>query len=369
MFGSKRSTIAVDAGPASVAICQLARRRAALHVHCCAVAEDPLRARPAAEAAVELAAERAGRMIRQSPFDGHGVSLLLQPPDVAFHALQVPVALRAASRAQWETSLRFEAARHMQAEPDELEVDAWDLPATSRAGESVMLVMTRRSVVERWAAAFESLDLELRCIDALPAVLVRAGFASGVPGATGEAPLERLLWGVLDVGFSRATLTLALGSVCVFVRTLNTGGDALTEAIAAALHVDYRTAESLKRQLSAAPQPAESRGAPAPPDRADVRALLQHVLRTAYRALAHDVERACTYVLETYPAAIASGLYLCGGGARLAGLPEALHESLGVPVQLLNPCERVRDRRARPQHDGSYAVLAACMGLAMGDLA
>lgn len=366
----RRSSIALDAGPASVAFCQLGRCGGRLRLERSAVIEDPLRERPAATVSDERAIERTRRVLQDVRLRGHTVGIALKPPDVAFHTVAVPAALQAAPRRELLPALKLEASRQLQVEPGELEIDYWPLPPGNRSGENLMIVATRRSAVEAWERFVASLGLTLTCVDVLPCALLRAAWSAESPAAPASAAGPQTLWGVLDVGFGGALLTLAVGSCCVYVRPLSPGGDTLTLAVADALQVDYKTAELLKRSVAASDGPAGERAA-APGTRiaSDVQQVVEGVLRAQIRALAAEVERALAYALESYPQAQLGGIHVCGGGARLGLLAGGLREALGIDVRQLDPAVGLAagaaDALQRPR---DAALYAGCIGVALGEL-
>lgn len=97
-FGRTYSTIALNVGPASVALCQLAKRRGGVALHRWGVLEDPLRSRLETDDICASAAERTARFVRQTGFRGRAATLVLRPPDVTFHAVTLPDAMSAAPR-------------------------------------------------------------------------------------------------------------------------------------------------------------------------------------------------------------------------------------------------------------------------------
>lgn len=405
----------------------MTRRRGRIELSRWGVVEDPLRQRSEALTTRTISVERAARLVEQADFRGRPAAFALRPPDVIFHSATLPEAVRAAPPAERQTMLRFEAARQVQTDPEALEVDCWPLPPGNRTGANTMIVAARREALERWVAFFQEVGLELSRIDVLPCALLRSAWRAGLPkeasqprgdeatqrespsgsapqspsGSAGHrlaapAPAEphQCLWGVLDVGFSGSLLAVALGNQCVYVRGLATGGDAFTSALVDALRVDYGTAETLKRRYAQpGPRTAEPPGAsdtegpgPSPAaapasqlarpaeatgqhELAEIRGLVDTVLRSRVRSLAADIERAFAYAMESYPEAVPVGLYLCGGGAKLGRLSEDLQELLGIAVARLNPCaDVVMPARGLPVQEGQQAHLAGCIGLALGDL-
>jgi Tfp pilus assembly PilM family ATPase len=73
--------------------------------------------------------------------------------------------------------------------------------------------------------------------------------------------------------------------------------------------------------------------------------------------------------MENYPQVTPVGLFVCGGGARLTGLAAALSSELGIEVALLNALRGLGSAPgALPPDAARAAGLAACIGLARGDL-
>jgi len=374
LFRAAHSGIALDVGPASVAACQLVRDPDGPRLHRWALLDDPLREPPAADDNDEQVRARTLRLVQQAGFRAREAAVALQPPDVTFHAATVPPTMEGLPREQWLTMLRFEAARQLQCQPDELEADCWPLPPGNRSGANVMIAAVERERLARWRKLVEGAGLLLRQIDVLPGSLLRFAGLHGAPNDGCKDAHSAELWGVLDVGFSGSRLVVALGGCCVYARALVPGGDSLTQALAAALEVDYATAERLKRRRAPAPPQVrsgeEQRSAKTPaavePDDLDrlAAASFQHWTRT----LAGDIERAFAYALESYPEATPAALFLCGGGARLTGLAVALQTLLGVPVDLLPPLQEGSCAAGTSPHEGDWPALAACFGLALGDL-
>lgn len=380
-FKKVHSAVALDVGAGSISLCQLAHRAGTTELYRWGVVEDPLHAQPATADLRDLSVERTARSVSQSGFCGRTAALAFKPPDASFHAAALPDALRAAPRLQQLATLQFDAARQMQADPAEVCVDFWPLPPGNRSGNNVMIAAARREVVDRWSAFVDAVGLELWRIDVLPHALLRSAWRAGLPGQQAQRPVGECLWGILDVGFSGSLLVIVLGHACVYVRTSPVGGDALTTTVGESLHVDYGTAETLKRRhtLQASAEsdrrPA-SEPPPAPPD-AEVKSgrtdelddLVHTVLRSRLRSLADDIGRAFAYAMESYPAAVPTGLYVCGGGAKLARLPEVLGGLLGVDVARLNPCAGMASARAGPPvQEVHQPNLAGCVGLALGDV-
>lgn len=377
MLGARHSTIALDIGAVSVRVLQLRRAASQIVPSCVCLVNNRLHASPAPDTSGSLAVQRATRVVQQLELVGRAASVAAWPPDVSFHLLQVPNEMFAAAQAEWNTMLRFEAARMGKGTPDEFEVAAWPLPGRGVGGANVMLAFTLRARAAAWRSLVAHMGLELQRIDLAPLALVRAAWRAGVPGAPSN-PREAL-WGVLELGALNCCLTIAVGNQCIFVRSLNLGGDSFTRAIVDSLELDYAAAETMKvdEELNLLNSPCQRHGSSDAGDdggavvlQQDQVALALASIRTRTRALTAELRRAFTYAMESYADAAPVGLYLTGGGANLRGLSEHLNESLGIPALRLTPRmvlgrERLAALGMRELDDASLTVAT---GLALGDL-
>ncbi len=148
-------------------------------------------------------------------------------------------------------------------------------------------------------------------------------------------PEESELWGVLDLGFRRTTLTVVLGRVPVYIRSLSVSADRWTQRLAEAFEVAHAGAERIKRAHGIQPTPRGIR--PPQPDQnplgaRDTSSVIFGLLREPLDDLIQQINRCFAYVLQNFSDVTASRLLLAGGGANLHGLAEYLERQLAVSV-------------------------------------
>lgn len=268
------------------------------------------------------------RLLEQGGFAGRTVALVLSPPEISFFPLRLPEPALAQPPARIEQALKWEVARESREAADALEVRYWRLPRAQALHANVMAVAMPTAAAQQWYAAFEQEGLDLRRIEAAPCALVRVGCEMW-------APADNELWGVLDLGLRHATLTLVIGCVPTYIRTLSIAPHQWTRLLAEAFEVPLPVAEQIKRQqgLDTALDDADAADEPASPQA--VSGLCTRVLRDSLRTLSHEIGRCFSYLMQSFPENAVKGLLLAGGSARLTGLPELLETDLGVPVRRL----------------------------------
>jgi type IV pilus assembly protein PilM len=290
------------------------------------------------------------RLVGQGRFSGREIALVLSPPDVEFFPLRLPDQVLTQPPDRVEQALKWEVSRESRHSADNLEVRYWRLPHGHAQQPNVMAVVMPADVALNWCRLVEQHGLVLRRIDVSPCALVRLARCLWTPG-------DNDVWGVLDLGLRHSTLSVVVGGIPAYIRSLSVSSHDWTQAVAEAFELPTPTAEQLKRQHGVQPGreqvPKGDRPLSGQPEgrptrdlshcsaaehllhAGDLPSALASVLRESLQTLAHEVGRCFSYVMQSFPDSTVECLLLAGGGARLAGLPTILEAELGLPVRLL----------------------------------
>ncbi len=334
-FSRRRSAITFDLGAAGLRAHQFEQRRTGGgQIALCdtlqferTIDQAPDQTgQPAPEPTVDPA--RLSRLIGQGRFIGREVALVLSPPEVQFFPLRLPPQALAQPPERVDQALRWEVAQESRDSADNLEVRHWQLPANPRREANVMAVVISTEAALRWVDQFQQHGLILRRIDVSPCALVRIARQAWTPA-------QDDLWGVLDLGLRHTTLTVVLGTLPIYIRSLSVGAADWTAKLAQAFEVSYPAAEQIKRTYRL--QPVERGHQPTTAGRSllqagDLEGAFSGVLRESLRTLGLEVGRCFSYVMHGFPDYTVKRLFLAGGGARLGGLPGVLESELGIPV-------------------------------------
>jgi hypothetical protein len=274
---------------------------------------------------------RLTRLVGQGNFTGNEIGLVLSAPEVRFCALRLPKNALAQPAQRIRQALAWEVAREMRTDPSALEVRYWPLPPGHHQGLNVMAVALPIEQALAWHERLARERLHLRRIEVSPCALVHLATRMWTP-----APNE--LWGVLDLGFRRTTLTVVLGRVPAYIRSLSVSSDLWTRRVAAGFEVAHAGAERIKRMHGI--QPGERGIRPAQRDQTllgarDTPSVIFGLVREPLDNLTSQINRCFSYVLQNFSDVSASRLLLAGGGANLRGLAEYLELQLDVAVALL----------------------------------
>lgn len=258
--------------------------------------------------------------------------------------------LPAMPMAQVRSSLPFQVADLIPVAVDDAILDY--LPVSTRPGEGGevmqgLLVAATKDTVTANTAAVEIAGLR-------PVVVDLSAFALSRAMARGEA-LDHTV-AVVDVGARVTTVAVVAQGVPRMVRMLPSGGQDVTEAVAAALQLPLEQAEMAKRAIGV--------GYAAAPEHE--RAAEQIV--TVVSALVEAVRNTMVYYASSHPGAAVEHVMLTGGASHLPGLGQYLSTATRLPVSGGQPLDNVDVDRAVafPRLAEEQHTLAIALGLAMG---
>ena len=165
---------------------------------------------------------------------------------------------------------------------------------------------------------------------------------------------------LVDIGASTTSVVLLANGVPQFVRIIPTGGDDVTEALAAKLDISKELAEGAKRTLGLTPSSAT-------PEEHKASGVIFETVNDLLGSLRNTV----SYYANTRPTETVSHIVLTGGGSELPGLREALAEVTRLPVVPADPFQGVALAKTAPEaHLRQHAAsLTVALGLALGSAA
>lgn len=170
----------------------------------------------------------------------------------------------------------------------------------------VLLVAAERAVVEEWQYFFQRMGIAIASIDAE----IFAVFRAVIPEHS--APVCGM-----DCGAATTTIAVFDASGLRYAHTVRIAGDAITAAIATALHVS--TAEAEERKFTF--------------DLAGGDRTVAAAVERAITPLIAEATATLAYVATRMGAPVAE-VVLVGGTSRLRGFPEYLQAKFGVPVRV-----------------------------------
>ena len=290
-----------------------------------------------------------GAVVAGEVVDGAAVSAALRRlwRDVAFSSRDVVLGLanaRVMARmtempAMPDNELRSSLQFHVQdLIPIPVDEAQLDFQVTDRfvteAGEErvrLMLVAAQRQMIRTFLAAIGGANLVPTRIDLVPLALIRSlgnvdQWLPALAGETGTAPLEPQAAAAMErseviigIGAGVTNVVVHQHGVPSFMRTVPSGGAAVTQALALHLGTGADEAEGLKRTAGGAGTELES------------------ATLTAIEPVVGEVVGSLDFFRSSSGPGGIERVLLAGGGSRLEPLRHALADQLSVPIEIGDP--------------------------------
>jgi type IV pilus assembly protein PilM len=222
------------------------------------------------------------------------------------------------SREDAREVIRWEAEQHVPFDMENVQLDFQILdPDATGAQMSVLLVAAKRELIDNRMNLLADAGLVPAVIDVDAFALYNA-FERSYPDAVDG------LVALVNIGHETTNLNLLENGVPVLVRDISFGSRKVREALQRDRGLTAEQAEDLVQGR---------RNEPA----------LRSLLDEKVEELAVGIERAAAFIIAQSGGSIAR-VFVCGGGARIPGLVQALGDRLGIRTEVANPLERITVR-------------------------
>lgn len=245
--------------------------------------------------------------------------------------------------------VQFEAQQNI---PYPLAEVVWDYEVVADPGLDLelMIAAAKQDIVQGACDALSKNGLGV--VNVLPSsVAVARCFRYNYPEVSGSVV-------VADIG-ARSTNLIFMDAGRFFVRTIPLAGNAITQAIAEELKLDFTHAEMTKVQVLS--------GASDLPVNSPIRTSVQQSVNSFIGKLHLEITRSIVNYRRQSGAEQPTALYLTGGGSVLASLPAQMQERLKLSVEILDPLRKVQVGAGAEKAAELAPLLASLIGLTAPD--
>lgn len=210
----------------------------------------------------------------------------------------------------------------------------------------VLIAAAHTQLIEALIETLEEAELEPVSIDLQTAALARALYDPRFGGAPET---------IASIGAGLTLVVVEQGGVLQFVRTLDMGGESITNAVGGSLDLPHADAEIVKRQLGY-------------PGVHDSRA--ESAANAVVDELVSEIRNSIRFFSSLPGRQPVSRILLTGAGCRAPGFFAKLQATAGVPVAMASPLSRVdtANLALSPEQAAELdAVVATPIGLALPD--
>ena len=242
-------------------------------------------------------------------------------------------------------SISTEAAQHIPFDIADVNVDYQILSEDSGPQMDVLLVAVKKDKILNYTNV-------LSLAGKSPAVVDIDAFALQNCYEYNYEPSPSSTVALLNLGASVMNINIVKGTTPLFTRDVSVGGNQYTDSLQKELDLSFDDAESLKLGNKVG---TVSEDAKVP------------ILQQVTEIIVLEIQKTFDFFRATAAGEHIERIYLAGGSAKVPGLMEALRQEFSLPVEMLNPFQRIQAATgvATDLIDRNAGQLAIAVGLAL----
>jgi type IV pilus assembly protein PilM len=220
--------------------------------------------------------------------------------------------VEAAIKSDLKDAVLWEAEQYFPFDFSEVALDFYQIGKFKDKKAEVILVGTKKSLIESYVECLQKADLEIAIVD-LDYFALMHNFELNYPKKTETVIL-------LDLGASSIKMVIVRKNIPVFTRDINMGGMRLTEKIAEKLQLSFSDAENLKLSSSSVPDQ------------------VNQLISEEIELIAKEIKRTLDFTKASGAENISDiqSILLTGGVSSMNRLPQVIEEQLQLPTQRMN---------------------------------
>jgi type IV pilus assembly protein PilM len=344
MFGSGKSIVGLDIGSSCIKAIELKRSKGSIVVSHLGV--EPLASDIVVDSMIVDSGSVSGAISKI--FTEHGIKTKSVATSVSGHSVIVkPFKVQPMTEAELADGIHTEAAQHIPFDIADVNLDFEILnPDSMGAQMDVLLVAVKKDKILNYTNVLSLAGKSPAVVDIDAFALQNCYEYNYQPGTDSTVAL-------LNLGASVMNINIVKGTVPLFTRDVSVGGNQYTDSLQKELDLSFEDAEALKlgRRVGTVSEDAK-----------------QPILQQVTEIIVLEIQKTFDFFRATAPGEHIDRIYVAGGSSKVPGLVEALRQEFSLPVEILNPFQRIMP----PAESGENEIveqnpgqLAVAVGLAL----
>ena len=344
-MGGSKSVVGLDIGSSSIKAVELKRSKGEIQVASLGV--EPL----ASDIVVDSMIVDSGSVSSaiSKIFAEHKIKSKAVATAVSGHSVivkRIPVSRM--SDDELAESIQTEAAQHIPFDIADVNIDYQILTEDPDSPQmDVLLVAVKKDKILNYTNV-------LSLAGKTPAVVDIDAFALQNCYEYNYEPGDTTTVALLNLGASVMNINIVKGRAPLFTRDVSVGGNQYTDSLQKELDLSFDDAESLKLGQKVG---TVSEDAKLP------------ILQQVTEIIVLEIQKTFDFFRATAAGEHIERIYMAGGSSRVPGLIEALRQEFTIPVEVLNPFQRISSASAGGAEaaliDQNPGQLAVAVGLAL----
>ena len=341
-FGGAKTIVGLDIGSSCIKAVELKRNKGEITVSSLGV--EPL----ASDIVVDSMIVDSGSVSSaiSKIFNEHKIKSKSVATSVSGHSVIVKkITMQSMTDADLAETINTEAAQHIPFDIADVNIDYQILSENNGEPQmDVLLVAVKKDKILNYTNV-------LSLAGKAPAVVDIDAFALQNCYEYNYEPAPGTTVALLNLGASVMNINIVKGSTPLFTRDVSVGGNQYTDSLQKELDLSFDDAESLKLGKKVG---TVSEDAKLP------------ILQQVTEVIVLEIQKTFDFFRATAAGEHIERIYLAGGSSKVPGLIEALRQEFSLPVEILNPFQRITPAAAESEIiDQNAGQLAVAVGLAL----
>ena len=343
LFGGPKSIVGLDIGSSSIKAVELKKTKGEIQV--AAFGMEPLAADIVVDSMIVDSGSVSGAIAKI--FTDHKIKSKMVATSVSGHSVIVKkITMPTVSDAELSETINTEAAQHIPFDIADVNIDYQILSEDDGSPQmDVLLVAVKKDKILNYTNV-------LNLAGKAPAVVDIDAFALQNCYEYNYEPAPGTTVALLNLGASVMNINIVKGTTPLFTRDVSVGGNQYTDSLQKELDLSFDDAEALKLGQRVG---TVSEDAKLP------------ILQQVTEIIVLEIQKTFDFFRATAGGEHIERIYLAGGSSKVPGLIEALRQEFSLPVELMNPFQRISlaaagDTTVIDQNSGQLAV---AVGLAL----
>jgi type IV pilus assembly protein PilM len=341
--GSSRTIVGLDIGSSSIKAVELKKSRSGIAVSHLGI--EPL----ASDIVVDSMIVDSGSVASaiSKIFTENGIKSRAVATSVSGHSVIVKkITMQTMSDQELAERIQTEAAQNIPFDVNDVHLDYQILTEDMASPQmDVLLVAVKKDKILNYTNALQLAGRQPAIVDIDAFALQNCYEYNYEPGPNSTVAL-------LNLGASVMNINIVKGTTPLFTRDVSVGGHQYTDSLQKELDLSFDDAEVLKLGGKVG---TVSEDAKLP------------ILQQVTEIIVLEIQKTFDFFRATAAGEHIERIFLAGGSSQVPGLVEALRQEFSLPVELLNPFQKIEPPTGPGADliDKSQAQLAVAVGLAL----
>jgi len=240
-------------------------------------------------------------------------------------------------------SIHAEASQHIPFDIGDVNIDYQVLTEEGGPTMDVLLVAVKKDKILNYTNVLSLAGKSAAVVDIDAFALQNCYEYNYQPAPTATVAL-------LNLGASVMNINIVKGNSPLFTRDVSVGGNQYTDGLQKELDLSFDDAEALKLGRKVGTVSEDSK---------------LPILQQVTEIIVLEIQKTFDFFRATAAGEHIERIYLAGGSCKVPGLLEALRQEFSLPVEVINPFQRIGYGGGSPLVEENVGQLAVAVGLAL----